>query len=45
MGEPSNRRVRLSASRRLACDAMYFSQKVPLVVLGSLFLLPRFFRL
>ena len=33
MGEPSNRRVRLSASRRLACDAMYFSQKVPLVVL------------
>jgi hypothetical protein len=32
MGEPRNRHVPLSLSRRLACDAMHFSQKVPLVV-------------
>jgi hypothetical protein len=33
MSEPVNRHVPLSLSRRLACDAMHFSQKVPLVVL------------
>jgi hypothetical protein len=33
MAEPINRHVPLSLSRRLACDAMHFSQKVPLVVL------------
>ena len=33
MVESINRHVPLSASRRLACDAMHFSQKVPLVVL------------
>lgn len=32
MGEARNRHVPLSLSRRLACDAMHFSQKVPLVV-------------
>src|SRR5262249_46608094 len=32
MGEPRNRHVPLSLSRRLACDVMHFSQKGPLVV-------------
>jgi hypothetical protein len=33
MAEPINRHVPLSLSRRLACDVMHFSQKIPLVVL------------
>ena len=32
MAEPRDRHVPLSLCRRLACDAMHFSQKVPLVV-------------
>jgi hypothetical protein len=32
MSAPVNRHVPLSLARRLACDAMHFSQKVPLVV-------------
>src|SRR5947208_3123234 len=33
MLKPSNRTVALSSARRLACDVMHFSQKLPSVVL------------